>query len=336
MQKSLSDDDVAAIEQRVWHALAVAPPPWATWLETRHATGGGSFVQLGGGTDADNEMYLDVRLSQRQLVSPDPRLDAIVDLIGNTPEDILRLIAEIRRLRALVAVGGNPEAVARPTLHEMRQYHVSRLNEALRRPGMWGRELTIRMFMDAVAFVEGLEEVWRHEQEMLRTRGAFNALGVHGVVTELMPRYRDDGAAVASVYADIAWRHGWLTVDRTLPDAELRPLRDDPTSWCTRNRNLDDVLAALGPPSVRFGGGTPHFSKTLAYASADHSQRLVCLHFAGVYDWKAPSPQPTSPPTLVAIRYGDGPFHDTFTFTPAGVAYRDNTTDDDRAERRRR
>jgi hypothetical protein len=60
---------------------------------------GSSFIQFGGAPDEDNEMYLDVRLGQDQLVSPDTRLDAIVDLIGNAPQDIIRLIDEVRRFR---------------------------------------------------------------------------------------------------------------------------------------------------------------------------------------------------------------------------------------------
>jgi hypothetical protein len=226
----------------------------------------------------------------------------------------------------------NPDPVARPTLDEVRRYHLNRLNDALRAPGMWGHETTIRLFMDDMAFVDGVAETWRQEQQALRDRGAFNALGVRGVVVDLMPRYRDGGSTVASVYAEIAWRHDWLTVDRTLSDRDLAAIRDDPASWCARDRNLDDVLSNLGPPSVRIGGSNRRYSKTLAYATADRTQHLVCLHFAGLYDWDAPAPQPERAPVLVALRLGDGTFRESFTFTPAGAAYRERTGDADGAD----
>jgi hypothetical protein len=80
---------------------------------------------------------------------------------------------------------------------------------------MWGREMTLRLFMDAVAFVDGLDGVWQAEQEQFKARGAFTSLGVHGAFADVLPGYLDDGSAAASVYADIAWRHGWFRVDRT-------------------------------------------------------------------------------------------------------------------------
>lgn len=214
----------------------------------------------------------------------------------------------------------HPHPVARPGLDQVRRYHLNRLNEALRRPGMWGGETTIRLFLDAVAFADGLDEVWRQEQQALRDRGAFNALGVQGAVAELMPGYRDHGGVAASVYADIAWRHGWLAVERTLPDADLQRLLDR----ADQDRNLDEALAEFGSPSVPIGGTNPRYAKTLAYAGSDHGRPLVCLHFASVYDWEGEQPQPDSSPVLVAIHHGEGAFRNGFTFTPAGSAYRND------------
>lgn len=44
-------------------------------------------------------MYLTVLLGTDRLTSPDPRLDLIVDFVGNAVYDVQRLLAEIRRLR---------------------------------------------------------------------------------------------------------------------------------------------------------------------------------------------------------------------------------------------
>ncbi|SIR86990.1 hypothetical protein [Micromonospora avicenniae] len=212
------------------------------------------------------------------------------------------------------------DGAGRPDLGEVREYHVRRLNHALRRPGMYGGEITLRLTMDAVAYIDGLDEVWQAEYGQLGKREAFTSLGVHGAFAQILPGYRDDGA-VASVYADIAWRHGWLTVDRTLPEDDLRPLRDEATRWCAQDRSLDEVLAELGSPSVSFGSSNPRYPKTLAYAT-DRASGLVCLHFASTYDWTATEPQSESPPVLLAVRHGDGPFAETFVFTPTGTTYR--------------
>ncbi|GAA0942801.1 hypothetical protein [Virgisporangium aurantiacum] len=101
MSESLSDADIAAIEERAVKALDVAPAPWTTWLETRGGTGGESFVRLGGDPDSDNEMYVRVQVGSERLTSPDPRLDLVIDFVGHAAADVLRLSAEVKRLRSL-------------------------------------------------------------------------------------------------------------------------------------------------------------------------------------------------------------------------------------------
>ncbi|GLY50907.1 hypothetical protein [Lentzea sp. NBRC 102530] len=97
----ISDDDLAAIEQRLTRALDVAPQPWTTWLETQGATGGCSFVALDGDSPDDLELYVDVFAGNEQWISPDARLDALVDFVGNSAEDVRRLLDEVRRLRGM-------------------------------------------------------------------------------------------------------------------------------------------------------------------------------------------------------------------------------------------
>jgi hypothetical protein len=64
--------------------------------------GGCSFVQLGGDPGAEHELYFELRLGSAQVTSPDERLDAVVDFLGNAADDVPRLVAEIRRLRRLL------------------------------------------------------------------------------------------------------------------------------------------------------------------------------------------------------------------------------------------
>lgn len=199
--------------------------------------------------------------------------------------------------------------MTRPSLDEVRQYHLRQLNSALRRPNMYGPEVTLRILLDAVAFVDGLEDAVRDETETLRARQAFNSLGVRGGFLTALPGYQDHLGAVASVYAEIAWRYDWLVVDRLIPGEVHERLRTQAVEWCAQDRRLDDVLSELGPPSVLCGGSNPRCSKTLVYAT-DADPGLVSLHFSGRFD--------ESQPILYALRYGDGPFPESFVFTPFG------------------
>lgn len=93
--QGLTNDDLAEIEQRLQRALSVAPTPWKPSLETRWATGGSSAIFLGGDPDDDNELYFDLHLKNTKVVSPDERLDAVVDFIGHSADDLRRLLAEV-------------------------------------------------------------------------------------------------------------------------------------------------------------------------------------------------------------------------------------------------
>lgn len=100
MSEELSDADLDEIEQRVKKALEVAPPPWVEHLESRYATGGTSFVQVGASEiDPEIEMYVNVQVGDDRWRSPDARLDAVVDFFSHAPNDVQRLLEEVRRIR---------------------------------------------------------------------------------------------------------------------------------------------------------------------------------------------------------------------------------------------
>jgi hypothetical protein len=64
----------------------------------RGCLGGCSFIQIGDDPDIDQEMYLNVYNGAGQVSSP-ARPDPIAGFAGCAPGDVIRLIAEIRRLR---------------------------------------------------------------------------------------------------------------------------------------------------------------------------------------------------------------------------------------------
>ena len=202
-------------------------------------------------------------------------------------------------------------------LRRLREYHLERLNQAVRRPSMYGGEVALRIYMNNVAFQDGLEGVWIQEQNNLVTRGASVSTGVAGAFARVMPAYTND-AAVASVYADIAWRYGWLVVDRSVSDEEYDQLGSESGRWRNRDYRLADIEAEFGAPSVCFGGGNYRFPHTVAYAPSSCDRGLICLHFASACSGALGSGTDLESPMLLAVRCGTGPFAESFTFSPVG------------------
>ncbi|MFE7531576.1 hypothetical protein ACFU7Y_38595 [Kitasatospora sp. NPDC057542] len=208
------------------------------------------------------------------------------------------------------------------TAREVREYLLTQLNDALRRPGMYGGETALRLYLDAVAFADAAEQAWQQELKDLQTRRGSFSTGVSGAFQDLWGDAHE--GAVASVYAEIAYRQGWLRLDRTLTSAEHDEIRRVSETWCRKDRLLSDVVTAFGPPSVLFGGNNPNYPKTLAYATDRRDDTLLCFHL-----WNAFAPSPSSSsasvhaePVLWAFRDGGTLFTDGFTFIPEGSACR--------------
>ncbi|AQZ70396.1 unnamed protein product [[Actinomadura] parvosata subsp. kistnae] len=201
---------------------------------------------------------------------------------------------------------------------EIRTYLKDRLNQALRRPGMFGGEKALRLLFDHLAYAEHQETEWAQALESLEARGAFNSLGVTGALATVLPDPCDDG--VASIYAELAHDRGWLQADRTLTTEEHASLRRKLIAWTAHDRTLTDVREEFGPPSVLLGGTNPCFGMTLAYLTGQVTEPIIFFHlWNGGPDetemiWRSSYDEPV----LLAVRFGREAFKDTFTFTPEG------------------
>lgn len=111
--------------------------------------------------------------------------------------------------------------------------------------------------------------------------------------------------AVASQYATIAHRLGWLDLDRALPPAEFQRLCAGITA---DDRTQDEILAAWGEPSIRIGG---RGSGTLGYATGDPADDPVWFHLDG-----------DDPARLLVVRYRPGDFGRYADYTPTGLRRR--------------
>ncbi|MFI1092114.1 hypothetical protein [Streptomyces sp. NPDC020917] len=208
------------------------------------------------------------------------------------------------------------------TVQDVLDYLVTHLNGALRRPGMYGGEVAIRLYFDAVAFADAAEQAWKQELKDLQTRRASFPTGVRGAFQDLWGDAHE--GAVASVYAEIAHRQGWLRRDRTLTSTEHDEIRRVSETWCRKDRLLSDVVTEFGPPSVLFGGNNPHYPKTLAYATGQRDDALLCFHLWNDFA-RTPGQSLASvhaEPVLWAFRNGGALFTDGFVFTPEGSARR--------------
>jgi hypothetical protein len=206
------------------------------------------------------------------------------------------------------------------TLGELRDYLVRQLNSALRRPGMFGGEIALRLYSDALAFADGRDD-WRAAEAALQARGSFVSTGVTGAVARLFGGNSAD--VMASVYAEVARNYDWLDLDRVMPSSEYARLRDMVRPWCLHDRSQADVLAEFGPPSMRLGPSSPRSPKTLAYGTARPEDPLIFFHL-GRAAADAGEPAPDAQPALLAVRFDGATFSDGFTFTPAGAAFRDH------------
>lgn len=183
----------------------------------------------------------------------------------------------------------------------MRRHHREYLNLVLRRPGMYGPiETAEHLVLEMASAAEGRHDQWRAEYDALRDSDEFASTGVKGAYgTSMLPKGSLRGA-VTSRYAVIAHHLGLLDLDRALSADDYRTLLDSVPAWVAEDRTHADVVEAFGEPSMRIGGSSPRWAKTLLYGGADDP---ICFHI-----------DEDERSSLLAVRLPGS----EFVFTPAG------------------
>ena len=204
---------------------------------------------------------------------------------------------------------------------EIREYFLDLLNSALPRLSMYGEEVVLQYFLSHLAFVDERDTELKAHMETLCTRGAFTSLGVGGAFNQYthLPAQSNE---IGSVYAEIAFKMGYLNTDRILDKNEFATLRSGLRSTCrSRNFNTEDVVKEFGVPSWR-SGTNPFYPWTYLYLCNDIDVGMIAFDFWNVvyYDEKAEKTCGTfgDLPVLRNIRIRGDNFSREFTFTPIG------------------
>jgi hypothetical protein len=116
------------------------------------------------------------------------------------------------------------------TAEEVHAHLVDQLNLLLRRPGMFGGELALRILLDHLLFVERQPGAFTQQQRDWEDRGLWSAGGVTGAFLDLIPG-RNYEYGMASVYAEFAQRRGWLEPDGVLAEKAYEALKDRVRQW---------------------------------------------------------------------------------------------------------
>jgi hypothetical protein len=225
-----------------------------------------------------------------------------------------------------------PNVRAEPSLASVRDYLRGQFNAAVRKPGMYGGEIALELYLDALAVACGGQRAY-DTNAALQRRGAFNSLGVGGAFRQFWPGLESshpaavnagvDGMA-ASVYAEIGRQRQWLDLDRALTGEDFADLISALPGWCRQDRTVSDVLAAFGPPSVS-GGSNTRYPTTLLYATARPADPCISFHLWNSFAKDGRSATEYPEPMLLAARREGGPFAASFTLTPLG---RDRTIEE--------
>ena len=94
----LTDAELDEIARRAEDTTA---PPWKAWVEGRDGLAGDSFIRTGGLDDDSPDMYVTLSYWKNGPASVAAEANDL-DFIAAARQDVPRLVAEVRRLRALL------------------------------------------------------------------------------------------------------------------------------------------------------------------------------------------------------------------------------------------
>ena len=212
---------------------------------------------------------------------------------------------------------------------EIRKHFLDLLNHALPRLGMYGGESVALHFLSELAFIDERDAEFTEHMDTLRTRGAFTSSGVDGAFTRYTHLPATDNE-IGSVYAEIAFKMGYLTTDRILNKREFESLRTGLRRTCrVRNFNTQDVIAKFGVPSWT-SGTNPYYPRVFLYLCNEVDHGTIAFDFWNVVHYDRTIEKTCGEygdlPVLRNVRIQGRQFGREFTFTPIGRTIRNPRT----------
>jgi hypothetical protein len=176
-----------------------------------------------------------------------------------------------------------------------------------------GVELRLSSLLDDPCYIDEREAELQQAREELRSRRVSTATGVVGAFRWRISYEADFADEVASVYANLAQRLGYLSLDGELSPSAWYPLTKGLRARCrARDWRVSEVQAAFGPPSLVMG-------QVYAYVKAGDDRAWVCFDFdRGSEKW------PERDYLLREIRTPARTFARELTFTPYGRRVRES------------
>ena len=208
------------------------------------------------------------------------------------------------------------------TADEIRARLLDDLNHALTHLSMYGGEVAARQLLSDITFVDEREHEFKSHMQVLQDRGAFLSTGVEGAFSYRM-QLKPTCALIGSVYAEVAFKMGYLQTKRILTGREFKALKAGLRKTCrTRDMNADDVKAEFGIPSWSVKGN-PFYPWVYMYLSNESEDGVIAFDF-----WNEFGNDPKrkrevygkygATPVLQNIRIRGPRFVREFTFTPLG------------------
>ncbi|MEZ4712380.1 MAG: hypothetical protein R3A44_34640 [Caldilineaceae bacterium] len=149
------------------------------------------------------------------------------------------------------------------TIEQIRNHLIENLGYAIRRPGMWifpphAIELFLQHILSDICFIDERENDLKvalhalNKQKKATNRGVFGAFheGFNDQEIDISRLYHE----VTSIYAELAWQMGYLTVERQLSKKEWNSLRAGLRSKYTPHDTYESQISAqYGEPSLKIG-----------------------------------------------------------------------------------
>lgn len=213
---------------------------------------------------------------------------------------------------------------------QIRERLIAHLGHAIRRPAMWvyparGIEFFLLDTLSNVCFIDEREAELNqaldkmNKQEVSTNTGVFGAfhLSFDYKQFEIDQLYNE----VTSIYAELAWNLGYLTVDRNLSKAAMKKLRRGLRAKCKeRNWHQSEIKEQYGEPSLKIGD-------VYCYAPETRSERWVFFDFWKEYNAKRITSRVivyekyTEDPILRNVRLPANTLKRGLVFTPFGQQF---------------